>query len=95
MCSDRHVEAGDTHKATFELCTLFSYTGVDVLKDDGFYSAVLLKFPQNGCNPVKVRTAAKGERRKAKNSITGQNRGSIAKVHRLLTTSCSIKENCC
>ena len=60
MCSDRHVEAGDTHKATFELCTLFPYTGVDVLKDDGFYSAVLLNFPQNGCNPVKVRTAAKG-----------------------------------
>ncbi|KAI0208300.1 Calcium-activated chloride channel regulator 1 [Lamellibrachia satsuma] len=33
--------------------------GVDVLKDDGFYSAVLLKFPHNGYNPVKVRAAAK------------------------------------
>ncbi len=33
--------------------------GVDVLRDDGFYSAALLKFPKNGYNSVKVRASAK------------------------------------
>ena len=39
---------------------MFLYTGVDVLKDDGYYSAVLLSFQKNGFNSVKVRATAKG-----------------------------------
>ncbi|KAI0208298.1 Calcium-activated chloride channel regulator 4A [Lamellibrachia satsuma] len=34
--------------------------GVDVLKDDGYYSAILLSFQKNGFNSVKVRATAKG-----------------------------------
>ena len=39
---------------------LLSYTGVDVLRDDGVYTASLLTFQKNGFNSVIVRATAKG-----------------------------------
>ena len=35
-------------------------SGVDAVKDDGYYSAVLFNFTSNGYFPVKVRTTANG-----------------------------------
>ena len=39
---------------------LLTYTGVDVLKDDGVYTASLLAFQKEGFNSVNVRATAKG-----------------------------------
>ena len=39
---------------------LLSYTGVDVLKDDGVYTAALLVFQKNGLNTVKVIAMSNG-----------------------------------
>ena len=35
------------------------YIGVDTVKNDGFYSATLLNFQNDGTFPVKVRAAAR------------------------------------